>query len=441
MSNSIAVIEKRFLRLTPSNNASTFGPRAAQPIIRFSLANTQAMAFLKDARLNFTFNATTDGISGNFPVQTADFNIDGPTAMCGIMDQIIISSRAFGNTIEQVVNLSRLESAYYRSKYSPKMMASNQYNLSKSLGIGRYNRYSGGFQTGGDLATASTLADLRSVAQRKPLLAATSCSIPFHSGTFLQDTPLDLSAVGGLELAIYLSRPEQLFYGTATTPPTAASSYTITNVSLTVPLLYKSSAMIQATPPEQVIEFLNWTSLYAVLDSPNSSIAYRLYLTGLVAGIHNMIPSDQINSVSWNQMALKNPVIQRLTFLKDGQRSPLEKTAIVQENTTATNINAATTYCEVIQDYMATWSSTKNQTYSQVIPQNIKGIANREGVLGIGCNFSPDSSGINVSGVLGLDIQSRNYDETTGTQTAYALYSFFLSRQAFVSTPMGMKAL
>jgi hypothetical protein len=447
MSNSVAVQQKRFVRLAPSNNASTFGPTGAQPIIRFSISDIQGLALLKDARLNFKFRAdragalpppnTTTGI-----VQGDDVNVDESVSLCSVIDQVIISSRRFGNTIEQVVNLGRLESAYYRSKFSPKMQASNQYNLSGSSGRGRFNRYNGQF------SSSTTLADLRSLMERKAtLINSRDCSIPFHAGVFLQDRPLDLSAVGGLEIACYLSKPEQIYFGTGNNPPTSASTYYLTNVSLTLPILYKSSQMIQATPPEQVLEFLNWTSLYSVLDSTVSSIAHRLYLSGLVAGIHNMLPTNQINNVSWNQYALKNPVLQRLTFLKDGQRNPLEKTTIVQEDlyttgqSIATNQNVSTTYPEIINDYMASWGPTKDQTYSQVMPENLKGVSNRSGVFGIGCNYSPDSAGINVNGVLGMDIQSKIFDQTTGNDTPYAIYSFYLARQAYVTTPMGMKAL
>lgn len=445
MSNSVAVQQKRFIRLAPSNNSASFGPTGSQPIIRFSIADTQALALLKDARLNFTFTPDRTG-GAVLPVQGDDFNIDQSVGLCAVMDQIIISSRRFGTTLEQVVNLGRLESAYYRSKYSPKMMASNNYNLGKSVGMGRYNRYSGSFPRGGALTTA-TLNDLRSIAERKAaLVQATDCSVPFHSGTFLQDQPLDLSASGGLELAIYLTKPEALFFGATggTNPPTGSSTYSLTNVSLTVPLLYKSADMIAATPEEQVIEFLNWTSLYSVLDSTVSSISQRLYLSGLVAAIHNMLPTQQINSVAWNQYALKNPVVQRLTFLRDGQRNPLEKTAIVQENSTATVLDASTTYPEILNDYLSAWGPTKDQVYSQMMPELVKGVANRAGVFGLGCNYSPDSSGINMSGVLGVDIQSKieniTTPDSTGTES-YAMYSFYLARQAYISTPAGLKAL
>tara|TARA_R110001606_G_scaffold173081_1_gene319321 strand:+ start:33 stop:1334 length:1302 start_codon:yes stop_codon:yes gene_type:complete len=433
MSNSIAVQQKRFIQLAPSNNSSSgYGPIGSQPIIRFSVADTQALALLKDARLNATITVTKDGGTG--VALTDDINIDPVLGMCSVMDQVIVSSRRFGTQIEQVVNLGRLESAYYRSRYSPKMMASHAYHETKAVGLGRYNRWAG------TTVASSQTTDIRAVASRKSITSSQEISLPFHVGMFLTDSPTDLSAVGGLELAVYLQKPEAMFFGT----DAASMNYTLTNVSLTVPLLYKSAEMIAQTPPESVIEFLNWTSMYSVLDSTQSSIAQRLYLTGLVAGIHNSLPTKQLNSYSANQFGLKSIGVERLTFLRDGQRAPLEKTMIVQDDrvTTRSVEDQSTTYPEVLREYLSAWGPVRELKYSQVIPELVKGIADRSGVVGIGCNFSPEASGVNISGVLSIDVQSRLQDSADSSLIQpYALFSFYLSRQAFVASPAGLKAL
>lgn len=436
MSNSVAVQQKRFIRLAPSNNSSTgYGPVASQPIIRFSVADTQALAMLKDARLNAKITVSKG--AGSVAIGD-DVNIDAVLGSCAVMDQVIVSSRRFGTQIEQVVNLGRLESSYYRSKYSPKGMSCNQYNYSGAVGLGRMNRWDSGGKT-----TGSTTTDGRSRAVRRSILAGGhEISLPFHAGIFLTDTPLDLSVSGGLELAIYLQKPEAMFFGSDADIKNV--NYTLTDVSLTVPLLYKSADMIAQTPPEQVIEFLNWTSLYSVLDSTQSSIAYRLYLSGLVAQINNMLPTKEINNNSANQFALKSVGVERLTFLRDGQRNPLEKTTIVQDDRSASITDKATTYPEVLSEYLSAWGPVRSMKYSQVIPENVKGIINRSGVHGIGCNYSPDSAGINVSGVLSVDLLSKLQDVTTpsvGDIEPYAYYSFFLSRQGFLASPAGLKAL
>lgn len=434
MSNSVAVQQKRFIRLAPSNNSSSgYGPIGSQPIIRFSVADTQAIALLKDARLNFKVSVTKDG---GAVALGDDVNIDPVLGFCSAVDQLIVSSRRFGTQIEQVVNVGRLESSFYRSKYSPKMMSASQYHGSKAVGIGRFNRFSG------STISKTASADLRLRAQRKALARQQECSLPFHTGVFLSE-PLDLSMSGGLEIEVYLQKPEAMFFGSDA--DISKMNYTLTDVSLTMPLIYKSSDMIASTPPESVIEFLNWTSLYSVLDSSVSSIAHRLYLSGLVSAIHNVLPTAQINNTAYNQFALKSVGAERLTFLRDGQRNPLEKTTIVQDDFDKLVEDKSTTYPEVLSEYLSAFGPVRDLVYSQVIPENIKGIvSSRQGVEGLGCNYSPESSGINVSGVLSIDLQSK-LEDVTGSQPTqiepYALYSFYLSRQGYLASPQGLKSL
>ena len=155
-----------------------------------------------------------------------------------------------------------------------------------------------------------------------------------------------------------------------------------------------------------------------------------------------MLPTAEINNTSSNQFALKSVGVDRLTFLRDGQRNPLEKTTIVQEDSSASVQNRSTTYPEVLSEYLGAWGPVRDMRYSQVIPENVKGIINRSGVVGIGCNYSPDSAGINVSGVLSIDLLSKLEDiASPGDIAPYAYYSFFLSRQGFLASPMGLKAL
>lgn len=437
MSNSVAVQEKRFVRLIPSNNSqSGFSPVGAQPIIRFSVADTQALVHMKDARLNFKIKCTN---AASTPVAGQDINIDPVMGFCSVLDQVIISSRRHGTQLEQVVNLGRLESSYYRSRYSPKMMSSCQYHGSKAIGLGRKNRWSGQFAA----AQTSDNSALKAIAMRKVINNADQeVSIPIHAGMFLTDEPLDLAAVGGLEIAIYLQKNDGMFYGSDAN--ISSLTYTLTDVSLTMPFLYKSIDMIQATAEESVVEFLNWTSLFSVLDSSVSSVAHRISLSGLVSAIHNSLPTAQLNALGFNQFALKSTAPERLTFQRDGMRAPLEKTMIAEDKRSTKTIDKATTFPEILNEYLSAWGAPKDLRFSQVIPELVKGVANRDGVFGLGCNYSPNSSGINVSGVLSMDLQSKIEDDTNKdpTQTEpYALFSFYLSRQSYVMGPAGIKAL
>lgn len=458
--NSVASQQKRFIRLAPSNNSTTgYSPVSSQPVIRFSLADVQAHALLKDARLTARVRVTRTGAGP--VVITDDFNLDPSMGWCSVMDQIIVSSRRFGNTLEQVMNLGRLESAFYKSKFSPKQMSSNYYYMSRAVGYGRYDRRNGhshrdpGVTAAGGAGVPASTADPRFLSQRKACITTvtanpkdagfTEISIPFHVGMFLADdssSGLDLSVVGGLELSIFLQKPDQVFFGGGVA---ADTDYTLFDVALNVPLVYKTEVQVSQTPPESTVEFLNWTSLYSVLDSTVSSVSHRLFLSGLVSAIHNALPTAEINNRAANGFALKQPGIQRLTFLQDGQRAPMEKTNIVSVDRALPIEAQGVTYPEVLTDYVSAWAPPKELLYSQIMPENLKGVANLSGVFGLGCLYSANGAGINISGVLGIDVQSK-LEKTSGVPNVgitepYALYSFYLSRQVFLAGPGGMKAL
>ena len=74
--NSVSVQQKRFIRLTPSNNASAgFSPDSSQPIVRFSVADTMASADMTQARLNFRIRVSQNG-NNSVNANTQDFNVD-----------------------------------------------------------------------------------------------------------------------------------------------------------------------------------------------------------------------------------------------------------------------------------------------------------------------------------------------------------------------------
>ena len=180
--NSVATQQKRFIKLAPSNNSTTgFSPDSSQPIIRFSVADTMAHANMKDARLNFRIRV--ERAAGTSVAAGDDFNIDLGVGNCGILDQVIVSSRRYGNQLEAVHNMGRLNSAWYSSLYSPKQIASNQQLLCRSTGKGRYNG------THGATGAGITLTDQRQLFQRKYLVTSGTATgaTEWNGGTGLLD--------------------------------------------------------------------------------------------------------------------------------------------------------------------------------------------------------------------------------------------------------------
>ena len=97
--NSVAVQQKRFVKLSPSNNSTTgYSPDSSQPIIRFSVADTMATANMKDARLSFKIRVDKTGGAASV-AEADDFNIDSSVGMCSVIDQCIVSSRRYGTQL------------------------------------------------------------------------------------------------------------------------------------------------------------------------------------------------------------------------------------------------------------------------------------------------------------------------------------------------------
>ena len=474
--NGIASQQKRFIRLTPSNNSSGgFSPDSSQPIVRFSVADTMASANMQDARINFRLRVVR---AANTAVVASadDFNVDKAVNACGVLDQVIVSSRRYGNQIEAVHNLGRLNSSWYTSLYSPKQMASNVNLNCRSIGKGRYNGVFG--QNG----LGTTLANGPSMLQRRYLVtspAVTSgagaishklgwnqglgqvagatgdvatagfmdCSIPLHIG-FFQSEDVNLNQVGGLEITCYLAQARALFFGTGNNLPTNASSYSIVDVNLTIPLLYYNPQEIQnqLATPESMLSFMSWTSIYSVLDSTFTSIAHRLALKGLLSSIHNSLPTLAINNANFNNHSLVNSGIESLTFLREGVKNPYEKTAIPTTNRALSLAQKGCLQPEILNDYLSAYRNPRDISYSQIIPENLIGRgAVVSGVYGIGASYDPSAgAGIAINGTISYDIKTKLENITTpapaGTES-YAFYSFYLSRQDYVVTAQGMSSI
>lgn len=475
--NSVAVQQKRFIKITPSNNASGgFSPDGAQPIIRFSVADTMASADMSQARVNFKLRVSDDGTAAIAP--TNDFNIDKGVNGCAVIDQVIVSSRRYGNQIEAVHNLGRLNSSWYTSLYSPKQMATNVNMNCRSIGKGNYSLKNN------SLGLGALVNDPTSILQRKYLITnstttaqgavvaqrnwnqgtgvvggagslstadATSAgyldfSIPLHLG-FFQSSDVNLNQVGGLEIVLYLDQSRNLFYGADVA---STSTYSITDVSLTIPLLYYNSQQIaaQAQQQQSVLSFMYWTSVYSVLDSTFNSIAHRLSLKGLLSAIHNLQPTITINNTNNDNHALYNPGIRVLTFLRDGVKNPYEKSMIPNENRALALANKSCTYAEILNEYLSAYRNPRDINYTQVIPENLVGRGSVvEGVFGLGQNYDPSAgAGVDINGTISYDIESK-LEKVSGTpanatQTEpYAFYSYYLSRQDYIVSPQGMSSV
>ena len=192
---------------------------------------------------------------------------------------------------------------------------------------------------------------------------------------------------------------------------------------------------------------MRWTSIYSVVDSTFTSIAHRLTLRSLLSSIHNFQPTQQINSVNFNNFSCRDLGITELTFLRDGVKNPLEKTTLVDvKSITEVLDQRGTTQAELLNEAQSAYRNPRDINYSQVIPENLIGKnAQRSGHYHMGVNYDPSSgSGMDVAGVISYDIKAKIEDITTPTPAGtepYAMYSFYLDKQNLLVTPQGIASV
>jgi hypothetical protein len=166
-------------------------------------------------------------------------------------------------------------------------------------------------------------------------------------------------------------------------------------------------------------------------------------MRSLLSSVHNFQPTQAINDRTKNNFALLDSGLYELTDLMNGQKYPMEKTCIVDvKDRNQPQRNRATTQPEILNDALDSFRNQKDIHYTQVIPENLKGVAKNknEGHYSIGVNYGPvTGTGIDVSGVISYDIQTKLEDTANPAQTEpYAMYSFYLDKKTLVVTPAGI---
>ena len=438
MSNSIAIQQRREMKLSPDNNLPTFAPVSSQNILKFTIADTQALLMTKDMRLNFKVQFFKD--ASRTPVALSDdINVDANTGMSSLIDQLYISSLRFntGQSLEAIHNCGRLGASMYGALFSPKHQRSNVFMEQKSVGKASF------CEEDTSKATSSDANDPFKIAQRKVLLGQEPVSLRLNSGVLMsQPAGLDLNQIGGVRLDIFLAPTiAQVLYGSDVS---SSAFYEISDVSLTCPLLYKSADQIaqDRASPKTSLSFLNYVSIYGVIDSTISTLSHKLNFDGLVSLFSNSIQTDHINSLTNNNMACENfGSIRSLRFSKNGQRSPLEYDLVPDRETDDTPSNEqSSTYSQIVENYLGAFKTPEDVRRTSVCNQTLIGQPSVfDGNFGIGYCLTPSTrAGIPVSGNLSMNFSTKLEDSDNSdrsNQQAYGIYTYYLNRSTLATIP------
>jgi hypothetical protein len=439
MSNSPASQVKRFMRLAPSNGSGSFSFTNGNPVIRFSVADAQAMLIGKEMRFCgklAIFKTATTVIDYN-----EEINIDRIAGIQSFISSVSIGSRRYSaNVLEVVQNYPRLCSSLYANTHSPKGMRTQVFNEQGSCGKGRYSEY--------DLKAIQDDGDRTLMNARKATIVGRDLATPLefalrlNTGLLMNDA-IPLNLLGGLEITINLNSNFSALYGSDDLE--ADCSYQIIDPYLICPLLYLNSQQIaEANQQSQgSFSFMSYQSLYSVLNSTDQSIVHRLNSRNMVSVIQNYIPIKFLNNKGYNGMACWDAGgIDNVEFHKDGVRYPLEYNLRVNKtdgegNNDNENLQKIDLNPAILWNSVGAIGAVKDITRSQLIPENLLGMAKQDGVYSTGVNWDKISKvGISVNGTITYDLKTKledpvNNDDVnpnhTG-QTAYAQYSFYLAK-------------
>ena len=292
-------------------------------------------------------------------------------------------------------------------------------------------------------ATSSDANDPFKRAQRKVLLGQEPVSLRLNSGVLMsQTTGLDLNQLGGIRLDIFLAPTiAQVLYGADVS---SAAFYEITDVSLSCPLLYKSADQIaqDRASPKTSFSFLNYVSIYGVIDSTIATLSHKLNFDGLVSVFSNAIQTDHINSLTNNNMACENfGSVRNLRFSKNGQRAPLEYDLTPDRETDDTPSNSqSSTYSQILENYLGAYKTPEDVRRSSVCNQTIIGQpATFDGNFGIGYCLTPSTrAGVPVNGNLSYNFSTKLEDSDNSdrsNQQAYGIYTYYLNRSSLATIP------
>ena len=452
VNDRIATQIKRYTKITPSNSSGNgvFSFSQGNPVIRFSIAEQDAYLLAPETRLQFNFKAFPGSANNNtrtgFIANGATANIDPKIGVQSIIQTLTISSRRYATSIcEQIHNYNQLVSVAHPALTSTRDLATQKNHEQLCVGQGILNRGQQGQAQ--DKLQADTL-NMKTL-QRKYLQSPSAignighdCSIQLYAGMF-QSENLDLRLMGGLEIEITLSPDANVFFNAD-----SIHNYSISNVILNAPLLYKSAnEMAQSAQPAS-IDFLTWSSLYNVAQSTSATITNKVGLRGCLSMIQKFVPIAYLNNsgrqaqvpagdtYGANAFAGWNVGVRRLTFHRNGQRYPNEYQIITERGNLAPALEVNNEKNpQVLINSLSAFENFKDVKHTHLTSQNLS--QRQENNYFLGVSFDQISGqGIDLSGgTISTELEATLQDPADDQPKPFGVFSFFLNKNTLVIQP------
>ena len=451
--NTPAVRAKRMMRLAPSNGSGVFSYTAGNPLIKFSIPDTQALLVGDEIRLCGTFLMRRDGAAAPTPIQ--DCNMDRTAGVQSVIQAIHIGSRRYSsNVLESIQSYARLNTQVVGMTTSSKGQRTTTYN--ECGGVGRGATSALQRETLGTMGTQDPVYQ----AARKGLPTISQVDAQGNTVGFefamkltsgLLSQMVDLSVLGGLEVQITLASNFAMSWGTGLT---TGQDYQIRDPYLICPILYKSDAQVAAdrAAGAQMISFMSYTDLYSVIDSTDQAVVHRMNANGLVSVLQNYVPTSFLNNQLHNSLAgYTGGAIQSIEYSKSGVRFPLEYSMSPQRTVNGVGASQGLSmYQDTALEPQILWNAiscvkpTKDSKRSQLTTETNRGMNKADGIFATGVSFDQlSNAGMAVNGTITTNIRSSLQNPlvtdaggvNTLASTPYSQYSYYYGRTNALVTP------
>lgn len=426
--------EKHYISVAPSNGGQTFSFSAGNPEVRFDLA-AKGKLNINDVRLvgKFKIIKTSDG--SQLTDFTQDVNIDPYSGVSSCIEQLTFSSRAYSSrNLEAVYHYPRLVSSLNSVMNSKSQMDCVHFHESGAKGIGFNTFAERNDQSRPDEFTASgqVKAMAKSHVRVGGMKFATKLMSGFLMGGSNSNDQVNLETLGGLSVTLRMSSDSNTLFGSDASDYHYELSELFLNASINeVP---QKEQMALAQMKEVDMSFLSYTSLYNTINSTNFNVVHRLSLGAVLSCFVNFLPTSYINNFAENGLGQYNPVIEQITFEKDGARFPVDNVIDAELESGIAGSQQLQTYPDCISNYMEAFKNAKDLNKSQLNPVVTDYDTQRTdkvGLFGVGCAYDAVSgSGSDFrTATAGFNIQSKLEDPASPASTTnYAAYSFYLAR-------------
>ena len=306
---------RKFFEVVPQNNISEFKATSGVNQINFLIPSVQgAVLSTQDLMLSGNLQVNTDSTTplgtGSFGTDAAGFGIglDNVLGLHNIIDRVDVSSMRGNTLIEQRLNYQLI------SKYQRGVQAAS------NLENGKFN---------GQQLCSSEVRGSRNFLARAALAdAGQDFAIQLNTGIMkTNDQTLNLSAIGGLMIKVYLSEPINAFFNLdpadAGTTIGNQFTYTLRDVKLFGRYQYMTPDVIGKLTG---VSYRKTDNLMSVIQSSNDTLTNMPQVMQLHKTVYVAQPNNETsNNADINNMATNGVVgLKNYLLSMNGVRLPLD---------------------------------------------------------------------------------------------------------------------